>query len=186
MDVRLLCLGMLTRGDASGYAIKKRFEGPMRQFFDASFGSIYPALSRLAAEELVICTAQAQAGRPDKKVYRITAKGRLAFVDALMKPPAADRFRSELMATLLFSDLLPARHLAALLDQRIADHRAQLAELDAVDREQAPAGERFVRGLGVTLFRAALHYIEENRHLVEGEALLSNGANPAIGPMAVR
>ena len=175
MDIRLLCLGLLTRGDASGYEIKKTLEGPMRTFFDASFGSIYPALNRLAKENLVTCSALAQTGKPDKKVYRITPKGRLAFLDSLMQMPAPDRYRSELMSTLLFADLLPPRHLAALLDQRIAEYRSQLAELQNPHTEPANAGERFVRGLGVTLFSAALHYIEEQRHVVEGEALLANG-----------
>jgi PadR family transcriptional regulator AphA len=47
MDIRTLCLGILTFGDATGYTIKKRLEGPLRHFYDASFGSIYPALRKL-------------------------------------------------------------------------------------------------------------------------------------------
>ena len=47
MDIRTLCLGILTFGDATGYEIKKRLEGPMRHYYDASFGSIYPALAGL-------------------------------------------------------------------------------------------------------------------------------------------
>jgi DNA-binding PadR family transcriptional regulator len=170
---------MLSRREASGYEIKKMFEGPMRQFFDASFGSIYPALGKLAAEDLVTCTAQPQDKKPDKKIYRITAKGRMAFLDSLLKQPAPDRFRSELMATLLFADLLPARHLSDLLDRRQDEYRAQLGALEAETDATLPAGERFVRGLGLTLYRAALDYIEDNRHLVESEALLANGASPA-------
>ena len=46
MDVRTLCLGVLSMGSASGYEIKKRLENGFGHFYDASFGSIYPGQSR--------------------------------------------------------------------------------------------------------------------------------------------
>ena len=39
MDVKTLCLGVLTEGDKSGYEIKKHFEQAFRHFFG-------PALAR--------------------------------------------------------------------------------------------------------------------------------------------
>ena len=66
MDVRTICLGILTRGDATGYEIKKTVEEDgYRHFAEASFGSIYPALNRLTEEGLVSVHAQAQEKRPD-------------------------------------------------------------------------------------------------------------------------
>lgn len=176
MDVRVLCLGMLTRRDATGYELKKMFEGPLRLFLDASFGSIYPALNRLAKEELVTCSAQAQAKRPDKKVYRITPKGRMAFLDALMHKPAADRFRSEFLATMLFADLLPPRHLSLLIDERIVECRRELAELEAALAHDGTPAEKFVQGLGRTIYNAALESLADNRHVVESEALVGASA----------
>ena len=39
MDAKILCLGALTCGDASGYEIKKIFEGaPFAHFHQVSFG----------------------------------------------------------------------------------------------------------------------------------------------------
>ena len=49
MDVKTVCLGMLTDGPASGYDLKKQFESSFGHFFAAGYGSIYPALSSLAA-----------------------------------------------------------------------------------------------------------------------------------------
>ena len=52
MDVRTICLGLLTRGDATGYEMKKLFEEEgFGHFAEASFGSIYPALGRLTDDE---------------------------------------------------------------------------------------------------------------------------------------
>src|SRR3546814_665287 len=54
MDAKTLCLGVLSRGAASGYEIKKAFEeGPFSHFHQASFGSIYPTLNALSADGLV-------------------------------------------------------------------------------------------------------------------------------------
>lgn len=184
MDIRTLCLGLLTQCDASGYEIKKMFEGPLRHFFDASYGSIYPALNRLTAEGLVQCTAQAQDKRPDKKVYAITPAGRMAFLDELQHRPGRDRYRSEFIATMMFADLLQPRHLAELIDQRIAEYQAMLDEL----REgcaAAQGGTAFIAGLGHAMYGAGLKYLEENRHLVEGAALLA-GTSEAPGDDAPR
>lgn len=179
MDIRTLCLGLLTQCDASGYEIKKMFEGPLRHFFDASYGSIYPALNRLTEEGLVQCTAQAQDKRPDKKVYAITPAGRMAFLDALQRPPGRDRYRSEFIATMMFADLLQPRHLAELIDQRIAEYQAMLDEL----REGCGStsnGTALIAGLGHAMYGAGLKYLEDNRHLVEGAALLA-GSTEAPG-----
>ena len=76
MDVRTICLGILTRGDATGYEIKKLFEEDGYQHFvEASFGSIYPALSRLTEQGYVSVREESQEKRPDRKVYVLTAAG---------------------------------------------------------------------------------------------------------------
>jgi DNA-binding PadR family transcriptional regulator len=52
-DVRTLCLGILSIGEATGYEIKKALEeGPFGHVLEASFGAIYPALGRLTEEGL--------------------------------------------------------------------------------------------------------------------------------------
>ena len=52
MNVRTLCLGVLSFGDATGYEIKKMAEdGLFSHFIEASFGSIYPALTKMTDEQ---------------------------------------------------------------------------------------------------------------------------------------
>jgi DNA-binding PadR family transcriptional regulator len=88
MDAKTLCLGVLAKGDASGYEIKKAFEeGPFAHIHPTSFGSIYPALAKLTDEGLVSCTELAQDKRPDKKVYAMTESGRRALVTELGPRP---------------------------------------------------------------------------------------------------
>jgi DNA-binding PadR family transcriptional regulator len=163
---------MLTRGDATGYELKKAFDGSLRQFFDAGFGSIYPALAKLTDEALVECTTLPQEKRPDKKVYRITPRGRLAFLDELAHPLGRDRFRSEFLATLLFADLLEPRHLSDLIDRQLDDYRKALTGLERAEEAADGIGPRFSNGLAAAMTRAALTYLEENRHVAESAALL--------------
>lgn len=178
MDVRTLCLGVLSMGDASGYEIKKKLEGPFRYFYDASFGSIYPALTRLQAEGLVIGAARAQAKRPDKKVYSLTTEGRLALVRDLGQDPAPDRLRSEFIVAMRFAHLLPPRRVAEMIDGRLAEFRATISCLEQLDRSAAPTLD-FLLGYALAVYRAEVAYLEQNRHLAEGAALVGGRADAA-------
>jgi DNA-binding PadR family transcriptional regulator len=173
MDVRTLCLGILTKHDATGYEIKKILETKYSHFFDASYGSIYPALNKLTKEGLISRVTTPQSGRPDKKVYSITSSGRMAFLDALQKLPGPDRVRSEFLAVLAFAELLPARHLSVLLDQRIAQYETLISELFDCEGEPMTESERFVCGYGAAVYRTIINYLRDNRHMVEGAALLA-------------
>lgn len=174
LDVKTACLGVLMRGDATGYEIKKLFEeGPYSYFFDAGFGSIYPALARLCEEGLATARDVEEPGRPRKKVYTITPAGRAAFRMALLDPPAGDRCRSEWVFLTWFAELLPPELLQRRIDERLAWYRAELAQMRACDGPTTP-GQRFLTGLGQAMYQAAADYIE--RH---GPALVREVAQQA-------
>jgi DNA-binding PadR family transcriptional regulator len=173
MDVRTLCLGILTKGEATGYEIKKILETKYSHFFDASYGSIYPALNKLTKDGLITRVTTPQSGRPDKKVYSISAAGRMAFLDALQTLPGPDRVRSEFLAVMAFAELLPARHLSLLLDQRIAQYETLIAEFFTCEDDPMTDSERFICGYGATVYKAIVNYLRDNRHMVEGAALLA-------------
>jgi len=173
MDIKTLCLGVLSFGPASGYEIKKQVERIFGPFFDASYGSIYPALTALTRDAYVSCTAQAQDKRPDKKVYSLTGPGRFKLLADLAATSARDRFRSEFLVAMLFADLLPPAKVSRLIDERLTIYRRELGEILGERKPDAPPAERFIQGFGETVYRAAIGYLEESRHLVEGQALLS-------------
>jgi PadR family transcriptional regulator, regulatory protein AphA len=161
MDVRTICLGFLSRGEHSGYEIKKHFED-VGTVTEPSFGSIYPALSKLTEEGLVLVRAEAQTKKPDRKVYSITPAGRRAFLDALMAPLGEDRYRSPFLFAMLFADLLPAPRAAALFDEQIAHverHLTQLNESQTAESE----GEHFVHDFGRTMYVTMLEYLRQHR-----------------------
>jgi DNA-binding PadR family transcriptional regulator len=107
---------------------------------------------------------EAQAKRPDRKVYSITPAGRSAFLSALMKPLPEDRHRSPFVFAMLFSDLLPPSRVRALVDGYIAQGEHKLAQLQRKkDSGRLLAGERFAIELGDTMYRAMLDFLRIRR-----------------------
>lgn len=171
MDVKTLCLGVLMLGDASGYEIKKHFEeGPFAHFHAAGFGSIYPALSAMRTEGLVTCVEMEQNGRPDKKVYSITDKGRQALRRALHRAPSADTFRSEAIFMMFFGDLLDRDHLRDVYTDYLRRYRTRIERMEQQDMARCGAGRRFVHGLGLAVYHASAAYLEENEALLFASA----------------
>ena len=164
MDVKTICLGVLTLGDKTGYEIKKHFERGFSHFFVAGFGSIYPALGALTRDGLVTQTDVAQSKRPDKKVYSITPEGRELLMEALLSTPPRHKVRSEFAVLLYFAHLLPPDRLAALLDERARDIEIMLGNIDVFERAELPAPSReMVAGLGRAALTAQLDYIRDRR-----------------------
>ncbi len=164
MDAKTLCLGALSRGDASGYEIKKAFEeGPLSHIHEASFGAIYPALTELERQGLVTGREMAQEKRPDKKVYALTEDGLQALHLALLVPPARDKTRSDFLFILFLGHLVAAPRLAELIDSRIAWYHDCLSRMEACDLSAAPPGEAFVHGLGLAVYTAARDYLVAHR-----------------------
>ncbi|MEJ1969051.1 MAG: PadR family transcriptional regulator [Rhizomicrobium sp.] len=168
MDVRTICLGILTRGDATGYEIKKLFEDDGYQHFvEASFGSIYPALQRLTDEGYVSVRSETQEKRPDRKVYSITPQGKARFIASLLKPLPEDRHRSPFVFAMLFADLLPQSRVSGMLDAYITQIEGKLAHLDEHAAASKSEGERFVSGFGRAVYIAILNFLRTHRAEIE-------------------
>ena len=173
MDVKTVCLGMLTDGPASGYDLKKEFESTFAHFFAAGYGSIYPALSSLSEEGLLTCEEIPQEGKPDRKVYRITDEGRRFLRDALRNTKPCHKVRSEFLATVCFAHLMQQEDIQAVLDHRLEDIAKYQELFRNIERDCVsdwPQGARFVLGFGKAVAQAMENYIQENRHMLVEES----------------
>jgi DNA-binding PadR family transcriptional regulator len=170
MNVKTLCLGALTLGDATGYEIKKTLESSFRRFYEAGFGSIYPALGQLLRDGLVTCVETTQRGRPDKKVYSLTPAGREAFVVDLCREPEPDRIRSEFLVAMRFAELLPAVLVRQFVERRLAGYERDIEAMERRAADGLPDSRRFVVGFGLAIYRAGRDYLATHRHLVEKPA----------------
>ena len=170
MDVKTVCLGMLTDGPASGYDMKKCFESLFGHFFPAGYGSIYPALSAMAEDRLVDCEEVPQDGKPDRKVYRITDAGREFLRKALQNPCPCHKVRSEFLATMCFAHLMRPHDIETVLDHRLTDiarYQAMFEQLENERMDDWSEGMKFVLGFGKAMTAAMETYIKNNRHRLE-------------------
>lgn len=189
MDVKTLCLGVLTERPMSGYEIRKCFEEAFQHFFLAGFGSIYPALADLAAGGHVTVESVEQEKRPDKKVYRITEAGRRALIAELQATEPRHKVRSEFLALAYFAHLLPPARVAEILDAMVREWETCIVrDLEALERRGERAdgtpltpGMRFGVGFGRTVLTAALAYVKRQKPQLMRE-LDSDAA--AAGPRA--
>jgi PadR family transcriptional regulator, regulatory protein AphA len=172
MDIKTLCLGILTMGEASGYEIKQVFEDAFSHFYVAGFGSIYPALAALASEGHVTVNNIEQEKRPAKKVYRLTDSGREAFNAALMATYPHHRVRSEFLTLMVFAHLLPEEQLKKIFDTRLADIERQMLAIDEYMDEvkcecEVLPGVRFAGDFGLAVLKAAQDFILQHRAELE-------------------
>jgi DNA-binding PadR family transcriptional regulator len=187
MDVKTVCLGMLTYGEASGYDLKKFFESSFAHCFAAGYGSIYPALASLAEQGLVGCREVPQEGKPDRKVYSITARGRQRLLDELDNPEPSHKVRSEFLAQICFAELMTPEQIRTILDSRIKDARNTLKLIDDFEvscddegcEQDWPPGVQFTLGFAREMLRAQIKYVEQNRNMFDEES--EPAANTAVG-----
>ena len=169
MDVKTVCLGMLTDGPASGYDMKKNFESSFGHFFPAGYGSIYPALATLARNGLVEFEEIPQEGRPDRKVYSITEAGRESLMESLGSPDPSHKIRSEFLATLWFAHLMTDEQIDELIDRKLHDigeFMKLIDEFPDCECDSVPKGALFVAGFGRHMAGQFREYVEKNRAML--------------------
>ena len=164
--LELAILGLLGDQELHGYEIRKRLRDELGLFANISFGSLYPALSRLeragaveavegpgeatrpipmtgslSGERAAFRTRRASPGRGrrGRKVYRITDEGRRQFTALLDREPGAGAEDARSFGLrLAFARYLAPQARLRLLERR----RAQLAQRLTETRAATARGRR--------------------------------------------
>ncbi len=105
MSVRYAVLGLLSEKKRHGYELKSAFDQATGGFWQLNFGQIYSTLDRLEREGLVERVVVREDVDAERRVFRITVRGRRRLDDWLTEPVARPRaLRDDLFIRLLFSD----------------------------------------------------------------------------------
>lgn len=94
-------LGLLSHEELTGYEIKKRMDTTLKYFWNASYGSIYPALNDLVNRGLATKREDTKSKR-NKFIYTITENGRDYLKKWLSLPVEKDELRYETLLKLFF------------------------------------------------------------------------------------
>ncbi|WP_075995986.1 PadR family transcriptional regulator [Salaquimonas pukyongi] len=164
MNVRTLILAILNFQDASGYEIRKlASDGPYSHFIDIGYGSIYPMLAKLEAEQLVTSRAEQSQGKPERKVYTITEAGKAEFLHAIMQPPGKDVFKSEFLLVAMTAEFGTQHSVSDAIEQRIAFLEGQLSVICEHSAECQHPGTRWVAAYGKHVLKSDLEYLIKNK-----------------------
>ena len=166
MDTETLCLCTLSVEPATGYELKQRFEQVYAHFYVAGFGSIYPALGKLADRGLVEFDTSRGPGPRPRKRYRITAEGEIALRERLASVEPVHRVHSDFLLLMLMADHMEPARVEALIGKRIAQIASQLEAIEKAraNEADAPAGVEFVRDLGQTMLQTAAEFLQTHRN----------------------
>lgn len=104
MSLQHALLGFLNYQPMTGYELKQFMDTSTQNFWHAKQSQIYTTLKKLEANELVDSIVEAQEGRPDRRVYEITAAGQAELSNWLAQPlTVMDPKKEALLLKLFFS-----------------------------------------------------------------------------------
>lgn len=148
-----IVLGILVDKPATGYEIKNQFSTIFSNFYNASFGSVYPILHKLDKEGKVSFEVVSQLGKPNKKVYSITTKGKKAFESYLQQPVESKKIKWDFMVRLFYSSQLDEQKRSALITSEINTRTDEIKELEALklklSRKQVDPYKLFCLDIGI-------------------------------------
>jgi DNA-binding PadR family transcriptional regulator len=209
--LEIAVLGLLKEQDLHGYELKKRLSDVFGLASAVSFGSLYPALSRLEAAgaihvigaEDVEATAGAGTDGPGsgstgsggaglagperrpsrrRKVYGITAHGAEMFEELLASSQSAGEDERSFNLRLAFAGYLPPEARLGLLERRRAVLGERLAQLAA--RARARRDDRYMRVLAERQQEALSRDVSWLDGLIQEERTSAAGLRPAEAPGA--
>jgi DNA-binding PadR family transcriptional regulator len=134
-------LGILSLGPISGYDIKKVFQRSVANFWNESYGQIYPLLRTLVAEGLATRSIEKQLGKPDRHIYGITGKGFEELQRWLIEPVKDQIGRIEIALKLFFGHQVEVadniRQVEHFREMRERELKALIAIEERLKAEQA-------------------------------------------------
>jgi DNA-binding PadR family transcriptional regulator len=86
----------LSERSSSGYDLARRFDKSIGYFWTATHQQVYKVLARMESAKWISATVVEQDGRPDKKLYDVTALGLVELASWIGAPAEPEATRSEL------------------------------------------------------------------------------------------
>ena len=168
-----MILGLLCHEDLTGYEMKKKIDTSLSFFYNASFGSIYPALNQLSEQGYVISHYDSENNR-NKIFYSITSKGREYLNDWLRGDTEKNVLRYETLLKLLFGNESGFSNTYDMINRFESDIRNALktlrffasnlsSHLDEDDHKYYYLTVKF----GIRSYEAYLTWCQESKDLLE-------------------
>ena len=160
MSLRHAILVMLEKKPGSGYDLSQRFKTGIGNFWNASHQQVYQELKKLHKDGLLKCQQQAQADKPDRKLYRITASGRAALKAWLHTPQKLQRVNSAMLVKVFGAALADPQILNDEVQRHTKLHRERLQHYLELEQRylQQSTDERLRQKPSYLTLRSGIRY----------------------------
>src|ERR1700677_1928308 len=136
-------LGLLEIEPMSGYDLGVVIRASVGHIWNESYGQIYPNLKKLAAEGFVTSKTERQKGKPDRRIYSITKKGRERLTKWLAVPPQPEIARNELLLKLFFGAQAAPGMLIRFVELMVERECRVLEELKRLEHEEIAQSQQY-------------------------------------------
>jgi len=125
-----------------GYQLYGDFEAISEDFWQLNYGKLYRVLDSLAAGGDLEVANEIQSKHPNRKVHRITERGRRSLDDWLMQPLSDEPrpMRDELSLKLLFIETCRFEQVGELISQQRGIYLDRMSRLERRRRRLKKAG----------------------------------------------
>jgi len=123
---------------AAGLELARRFDRSIGFFWSATHQQIYRVLGRMERDDWVRSAAVEQRGRPDKRVYEVTASGESELRRWLAEPMPTEKFRSELAVRLRGASYGDREAVLHTVREQLAEHATRLAHYEQLAARDFP------------------------------------------------
>jgi len=172
MTLENAILGFLEREPMTGYDLKTRcFDAAAGHVWTADQAQVYRTLERLSKRGLVRSRVIPQRGKPDRRLFRITPKGREVLLAWLRGPQAATAARDPFLMRVLMAGDLTDEEIAALLNRARDEYQSRLDSLRAEAAAPVPSCAaaddrgaelyRMTLGAAMSATRSAIDWIDD-------------------------
>lgn len=104
---KYVILGLLAHEDLNGYEIKKRLEIGIENFFNLSYGQIYPHLANMERRGLVTKKIDTNQNNLVRKKYTIADKGREELQKWVASEVEEEKIQYEILLKIFFGSQVP-------------------------------------------------------------------------------
>lgn len=171
--LEFILLGFLKYGEMTGYQLKQCMAESTSNFFDASFGSIYPTLKKLEGRGLITARGMVEGGK-FKKLYSVTQAGSEAFMEWLERPISFSKIRPDHLVNIFFYGFLPRKTALENLNAFIGDVTAVLSGLLDYEKNMTEKADGFMYStlrFGIEYYTFIIAWCKDLIKKFEGEGV---------------
>jgi DNA-binding PadR family transcriptional regulator len=160
MAIGHVLLGILERGPAHGYDLKRTHDERFPSAKPLAYGQVYAALAKLAGDGLVEVAETHQEGGPERTTYAITPAGIAMLESWLAATESAGPYAADELVRKTVTSLLRGADTRAFLQRQRATHLAVMRDLVASQAEVTTAAASIAIDHTISHLDADLRWLE--------------------------